>query len=169
MTTDGRSPALIDTSVLLNFLAVDRAVLLDRHPRFRFVITDHVQGEVTDRRPERQARFETALRDKLFDLLSVSDPEALAVFGNLLAEGRLDIGESAAAAMAIVQSHPLATDDKRAKKILARLHPELVIIDTASIIRDLILANVLSVDEANAIKVDLEANHRFKMSFERFE
>lgn len=169
MTTDGRSPALIDTSVLLNFLAVDQAALLGRHPRFRFVITDHVRSEITDRRPDRLARFETALARNVFDLVSVSNPEVLAVFGNLLVEGRLDIGESAAAALAIEKSHPLATDDKKTTRILGPRHRKLVVIDTAGIIRDLILAKVLSVDDANAIKADLEANHRFKMSFESFE
>lgn len=67
-----------------------------------------------------------------------------------------------------MKSHPLPTDDKRATKILGRLHPKLVAIDTASIIRDLIVASVLSVDKANTIKADLEANHRFKIPFERF-
>lgn len=163
-----RSPALIDTSVLLNFIAVDRANLLDRHPHFRFVITDHVQGEVTDRRPERFARFERALADQVFDLATVSQVAELEVFGRLLAEGRLDIGESAAAAMAIVRKRPLATDDGRAKKILARLYPELLVIDTPAIMRDLIAAAVLTVDDANGIKMDLETNHRFKMTFEKF-
>lgn len=164
----GRSPALIDTSVLLNFIAVDRANLLGRHPRYRFVITDHVRGEVTDRRPERLARFERALSENVFDLVTVSDVAELAVFGKLLAEGRLDIGESAAAAMAIVRSLPLATDDGRAKKILARLYSGLHVIDTPTIMRELIGAAVLTVDDANAIKADLEVNHRFRMRFEKF-
>ena len=45
MAEDARTPALIDTSVLLNFLAIDRVDLLARHPRHRFVVTDHVHGQ----------------------------------------------------------------------------------------------------------------------------
>lgn len=54
MSLDVRTPTLIDTSVLLNFLAVDRVDLLSRHPALRFIVTDHVRGEITDRRPDKR-------------------------------------------------------------------------------------------------------------------
>ncbi len=168
MAEGSHTPAVIDTSVLLNFIALDRADLLARHPKHRFIITDHVRVEVTDRRPERFARFEKAVDDKVFDLVSVSDPAELTVFGRLIAEGRLDVGESAAAAHAIVRGIPLATDDRRAKKILARFEPALVILDTESTMRDLIAGRVITVSEANVMKLDWETNHRFRLPFPSF-
>jgi hypothetical protein len=48
MATDGRSIVVIDASVLINFLAVDRLGLLTSHPNFKFIVTDHVRGEVTE-------------------------------------------------------------------------------------------------------------------------
>lgn len=163
-----RTHALIDTSVLLNFLAVDQARLLGLHPAYRFVVTDHVRGEITDRRPERLQRFETALSSDTFELVSVTGLDELAVFGKLISEGRLDIGESAAAARAICHGLPLVTDDRRAQKIVARLYPHLVIIDTPSIMGDLIRAAVVTVDLANQLKSDWETHHRFRMTFEKF-
>lgn len=51
MATDGRSAAIVDTSVLVNFLAIDRADLLASHPDVRFVVADMVRDEVVkDRR-----------------------------------------------------------------------------------------------------------------------
>ena len=168
MAEDGRTPALIDTSVLLNFLAVDRVDLLARHPRYRFVVTDHVQGEITDRRPERLARFEAAIRDGLLLPTSVNDPRELEAFVLLQRTNQLGEGESAAAAAAVARRAPLATDDRRAKRLLARVFPDLAVLDTASIVRDLIAAHVLSAKEADAIKTEWETRHRFKLPFRSF-
>lgn len=37
---------ITDTSVLINFLVLDRTELLARLPNHRFVVTDHVRAEV---------------------------------------------------------------------------------------------------------------------------
>jgi hypothetical protein len=42
MATDGRDDAIIDASVLLNFLNIDRIDLLARHPAYRFIVVDLV-------------------------------------------------------------------------------------------------------------------------------
>lgn len=169
MAEQSRSPVLIDTSVLLNFLAVDRASLLSQHPRHRFLVTDHVRAEITDQRPERLAFFDYALKEKLLEPVSVSKLSELEVFGKLIASGRLGIGECAAAALAIVRCLPLATDDGSAKGLILRTHPTLVFLDTPSIMRDLVAAGRLSIVDANSLKADLQVNHRFKMNFDRFE
>jgi predicted nucleic acid-binding protein len=168
MAKDGRTPALIDTSVLLNFLAIDHADLLAAHPDHRFVVTDHVRGEITDRRPERLERFEAALAAGLFDQTSVDAPEELRVFVELQRTGQLGEGESAAAAAAKVRGHVLATDDRRAKKIIGRLFPELRVLDTADLIRGLIAAGTLTVAQADAIKAEWETRHRFRLPFASF-
>ena len=49
-----------DTSVLVNFLCIDRMDLIARHS-YRFMITSHVVEEITDHYPEQQARLNAAL------------------------------------------------------------------------------------------------------------
>ena len=55
-------PAIIvtDTSVLINFLRIDRTDLLAGHSH-AFLATDHVAAEITDRYPDQQQRFAAAL------------------------------------------------------------------------------------------------------------
>ena len=45
-----------DTSVLINFLKVDRMDLIGAYPR-QFLATDHVADEIADAYPEQQARY----------------------------------------------------------------------------------------------------------------
>src|SRR3954454_21351962 len=59
MATDGRTKVIIDTSVLVNFLKIDRTDLLAKHPAYRFVVLDFVRNEVTKR--GQAARLNTAL------------------------------------------------------------------------------------------------------------
>jgi hypothetical protein len=42
-----KTVVITDTSVLINFLVLDRACLLKCVPTHRFVVTDHVRSEVT--------------------------------------------------------------------------------------------------------------------------
>ena len=46
-----RSIALADTSVLINFLRIDRMDLIEAHPA-SFIATDHVAAEIADAYPE---------------------------------------------------------------------------------------------------------------------
>ncbi|MEW6238151.1 MAG: hypothetical protein AB1656_22405 [Candidatus Omnitrophota bacterium] len=45
----GKESVYLDTSVLINFLRIDRADLLENHSGFSFFITDHVEQEITKR------------------------------------------------------------------------------------------------------------------------
>jgi len=56
----GLTPAIIvaDTSILLNFLRIDRMDLIGSHPD-SFIATDHVAAEITN--PEQQGRYTDAL------------------------------------------------------------------------------------------------------------
>ena len=47
MSFTSPSAIVADTSVLINFLRVDRMDLIARHSH-RFLVTDHVAAEVTD-------------------------------------------------------------------------------------------------------------------------
>ena len=44
-----------DTSVLINFLKIDRMDLIGRFPQ-RFLATDHVAAEISDNYPDQQGR-----------------------------------------------------------------------------------------------------------------
>ena len=50
---------ILDTSVLINFLAIDRVDLLGQYRRYRFLITAHVRSEVTH--AAQLARLEAAI------------------------------------------------------------------------------------------------------------
>ncbi|MDY0041937.1 MAG: hypothetical protein RBS57_16615, partial [Desulforhabdus sp.] len=102
-----------DTSVLINFLRIDRMDLFAHHSH-DFIVTDHVAGEITDHYSEQQARFASALENDTIRQISVNDPEALVLFGTLSASGRLGAGECSAIALAVHNGYILAIEDRRA-------------------------------------------------------
>src|SRR4051794_29190619 len=116
MATDGRSKAIIDTSVLVNFLAIDRADLLAKHPAYRFIVVDLVRDEVMKR--QQLVRLEAAfaaghlLPDDPPESISLAELSAFAAMASL----KLGLGEKAAIAAAQARSLPLAMDDERAWK-----------------------------------------------------
>src|SRR5207244_3747374 len=73
MATDGRQFAIIETSVLVNFLKIDRVDLLASHPAYRFVVIDYVKREVTSRYHQQLTRLEAALSAGL--LIGDIDPK----------------------------------------------------------------------------------------------
>jgi predicted nucleic acid-binding protein len=170
MATDGRSEAIVEASTLVNFLKVDRTDLLAKHPDYRFVVPDFVRNEMTRHYAVQLARLEAAIAagDVLPDIPPEStDPAELAAFA---AMGTLNIGkgEQAAIAAAATRGLPLAMDDQRAWKRSATFSAGIPREDTVSIIVSLIQAGVLSVAEADAIKAEWEANHKFKLRFGSF-
>jgi len=166
MAKDGRQHGVLETTVLVNFLKVDRLDLLAQHPKYRFVITDHVRGEITGDYPEQLARLEKGLSENVFEVASVDalDPTFVA----LTREGRLGIGECAAIALAKNESLPIAIDDKAARKTAQQPPLGLVLESTETIMIDLIKNGVLDVKAADAIKADWETKHRFTLKFKSF-
>ena len=49
-----------DTSVLINFLRIDRMDLIGHHPQ-RFLATDHVEDELTSDYPDQRMRYQAAV------------------------------------------------------------------------------------------------------------
>jgi predicted nucleic acid-binding protein len=169
MATDGRDEAIIDASVLLNFLKIGRIDLLSKHPNYRFVVVDLVKNEVTKRGQATQ--LENALTNG--DLVPDGPPETIDIseLATFAAMGNLKIGngDKAVIAAAKVRKLVLAMDDeiawKRASAFCVGIQRE----DTVSIVVALIKANILTLTEADAIKEDWEANHRFrKKAFSSF-
>lgn len=159
---------VLDTSVLINFLAVDRMDLLSRHPGYRFLVTEHVRGEVTAHYGEQVERLDAALTTNALEETRVEAVEELALFAQLTQNRRLGLGECAAIAAAVHRGHVLAIDDKVARRAALALSPSLSVIDTQAVMVSLIRAGVLSVEEADTIKTDWERNHSFALRITSF-
>ena len=79
-------PAIIvpDASVLINFLRIDRIDLFAGHSHV-FLATDHVASEISDRYPDQQRRFASALESGALTLIPVAAAEELRLFAALSA------------------------------------------------------------------------------------
>lgn len=166
MPSDG-SPCLLDSSVLINFLNVDRADLLGALPRRRFQITPHVQAEVTENYPQQLDRLNAALGAGFIEGTRLDDAREVAEFVALM-KLRLGQGESAAIAAAAIRGAPVALDDGTAQKKARKAHAALTILTTPDLMVELINAGVLTVQAADQIKGDLETKHRYRMPFRSF-
>jgi predicted nucleic acid-binding protein len=160
-----------DTSVLINFLRIDRMDLIGAHPS-SFVVTDHVTAEIVEAYPDQQARYAAALRAEQITEQRVDDPAELELFLRLAARGRLGAGERSAISVALNRKYALAIDDSRA---IQRAIGEagiagnpLVILRTQDIVVELIRRHVISIQTADAMLVDWATNHRFKLKIASF-
>lgn len=158
---------ITDTSVLINFLVLDRAELLARLPSHRFVVTDHVRAEVSEHYPDQLQRLEAAFAAGTLEEIRVTDLQEVELFAQFTATG-LGVGECSAIAVAAHRNLALAIDDKRAVKKLKNIGLNLTIHSTESIVVLLIQHSVLTIAEADAMKQDWELNHRFRLAFDSF-
>lgn len=158
---------ITDTSVLVNFLCIDRMDLIARHSH-RFMITGHVMEEITDHYPEQQARLNAALADGTLEVVTVSGDAALDLFRTLSETCRLGSGESAAIACAIANNYVIAIDDRAAVNQARQLKPELAILGTQEIMVHLIHAGAIDVAKADEIKDAWETQHRFRLAIATF-
>ena len=108
-----------DTSVLINFLKIDRMDLVDRYPG-RLLATDHVESELADDYPEQKARYEAAVTAGVLDTCSVTDPAEVGLFLRLGPGVRLGAGECSAIAVALSRGYGVAIDDNRAISVALR-------------------------------------------------
>lgn len=158
---------ITDTSVLVNFLVLDQAELLARLPGHRFVVTEHVRAEITDHYQEQLQRLEAAFAAGILDEIRVTDLPEVQLFAQLTATG-LGIGECSAIAVAAHRQHALAIDDKRAVKKLKAFGLQLTLHSTESIVVLLIQHSILTIAAADAMKLEWEQNHRFRLPFGSF-
>lgn len=167
-----RGIVVADSSVLINFLRIDRMDLIGAYPA-SFIATDHVAAEISDTYPDQQARYEAALNSGQITEQRVDDPVELEMFLRLGAKGRLGAGERAAIAVALNRACALAIDDsraiRRALQEAALGDNALTILRTQDIVVELIRRGVVSVEAADAILVDWATNHRFKLKISSFK
>ena len=159
----GRAVVVCDACVLINFLVVGRLDLLSENPAFRFVVTEHVIEEITDL--AQKENLAAALREGKIQQIDLTDPEGLALFAEL--RKTLGSGEAAAIALAAQRSWAIATDDSGTRRQVESYLGRGRLLTTPGILLQAIRGGVLTVQEADGIKANLEA-HRFKMSFRSF-
>lgn len=162
---------IADASVLINFLRIDRMDLIGAHPG-SFIVTDKVADEITY--PDQKSRYEAAVSSGYLVQQRIDDPLEVEQFLHLdLKYGQhLGAGELSAIAVALNRNCLLAIDDNRAVRDALREvglsdKPDRII-RTQDIIVELIKQNLLALEEAESIKVDWEANHRFALKFSSF-
>lgn len=163
-----KTEILLDTSVLINFARIGRIDLLARRPRCVFLVTDHVRAEVLEHYREQFEAVDAAVESGILTELAVTGAGELEDFGKLVAMKSLGIGECSAIAVAKHRSMALALDDVPARKKAVKFHSGLRLLGTEDLMVALVKENVLSIQEADSIKHDWEANHRFKLMFGSF-
>ena len=159
---------VLDTSVLVNFLAVDRMDLLARYPA-RCLITDHVRGEILEHYSERFQRFQAALALQILSEQRVDRPDELVCFAALSKVNRLGLGECSAIALATQRRYELAIDDRRARNEALSRYPDLVVHRTEDIIISLLRANALPLEEADTLKETWANEHSFRLKISSFQ
>ena len=157
---------MADTSVLINFLKIDRMDLVGRYPS-RFLATDHVESELVEDYPEQQVRYSTAVAAKLLDTCKVTDVAEVSLFSRLGPGVRLGAGECSAIAVALTRGYAIAIDDNRAIAAALReasvVGANLTVVRTQDIILTLIRASILTIEEADQLKAEWELCHRFRL------
>jgi len=86
------SIVVTDTSLLINFLVIDRVSLLSGCG-YQIYITDHVISEVTAHYPEQIARLKKALAANQLQQIIITDQAEILLFQNLTKTRRLGVGE----------------------------------------------------------------------------
>lgn len=162
-----RALCILDSSVLINFLAVDRVDLLATHPRYRFVITPHVRDEVTMHYAEQLDRLHVALATGSLEVTRVEAIDELSTFATLESDG-FGVGESAAIAAAVNRKLPIALQDKNACKRALKISRSLVIVATEDIILDHLRQQLITLEVADGLKTLWETEHRFRMKVKSF-
>jgi predicted nucleic acid-binding protein len=162
---------IADTSVLINFLKVDRMHLIGRHVP-RCVITEHVVAEVTDLYPQQKDRLSAAVADGHLEVISVTEETEVEMFGRIQQAGRLGVGESSAIAVALNRGYSLGIDDGRAirdaQALAAAEGVALTVWGTRDIVVRLIQASHLSVEQADVLLVSWRTQHRFDLPIKSF-
>lgn len=167
MSNSDKKVLITDTSVLINFLNINRLDLLIAFPG-RFMITEHVVDEVTLDFPDQKNRLNSAIVSSELEVITVDNEKELQLYNELIKERRLGAGECSAIACAINRRCCLVMEDVRACKQTVKLMPSIEILRTQDIIAKLIMDKIITIEEADAVKSDWQNNYRFSLKFNSF-
>lgn len=158
------SVVITDSSIVINLSHTGHIRLLGTTDGFRFAVPDEVVAEITN--PAQRDLLEATLVEGTLGRESLFSPEELEVYADL--SQILGSGESACLALALKRGWLVACDERRV--FLREAHNRLGagrILNTAGIYVLWIRQGLLTVDQADAAKLLLEA-HRFRMAFKSF-
>lgn len=155
-----------DTSVLLNFLKIHREDLLAHLPD-AVAVTNHALDELII--ADQASRMRALISAGGLQEVALDSMEEITLFARLMDLGRLGAGECAALAYGILHGHAVALDDRRAISEGRKIQKDLQIRTTADIVVALIRANRLSMIEADSMKADWAAHHRFRLPIKSFQ
>ena len=153
-----------DACILINFLLVHRLDLLGVVPPYVFYVPNETLREIAY--PDQQAELREALDHGWIHETRMEAIEELQIFTR--ANEQLGSGESACLALAQTRTWILGTDDSKGvkwKKVVSE--SEIKVLNTPGILLLAIRQGVLTIEQADEIKVLLEAN-RFRMDFASF-
>lgn len=161
---------ILDASVLINFLKVNRVDLLSRLDT-DLVITEHVRNEVTEHYSEQVVILEQAVADGVITELRIDDLEEIEAVNNFRNQPhskRLGWGECSAIIAASRRGYRLGIDDRRAIEAAKLAFPTIQILRTEDLVVEMIHGKLLTVGEADGIKTEWETLHKFRRPFGSF-
>ena len=153
-----------DANILINLIHTEALELLGRLHGYEFVIVDQVEAEIT--RSDQATALRHAIDVAWLRREAVNTIEVLSIFADLARiMGR---GEAASLALAETRRWYVASDEKKVfrREAVARLGQGRIL-TTAGLIVLAIRANLLTIEQADAMKGLLETK-RFRMAFASF-
>lgn len=159
---DTEQDVATDTSLLLNFLRIDRIDILGALPGFRFHVLNHVVNEVTQ---EPQClRLQAVLARGELATFELAHLDAIADYDAL----RLNLGDGEAATIAAAGhlQWVVGMDEKgRAKREAICRVGEKNLLNTPGILVHAVRTELLALDEAEQVRLDLAVHsYRIKAS-----
>jgi len=153
-----------DTNILINLIHVRCLEVLGRLPGYEFVVPQEVIREVTA--PEQIEALQVTIQSGALRTVVIDDVATLELFSEL--STMMGPGEAACLSLAVKHKWFIASDERRVlrREALARLGSGRIV-NTAGIFLLAIRAGILTVEDANNAKEELE-QHRFRMTFGSF-
>ena len=135
---------ILDASTLINLVATARFAEIAGSGLFRFAVAEYVLNEealfVWQRRPEDAVQQRVPLDldrfvdDGLLEVFRLDTSEEVATFVDLAIT--IDDGEAITAALAHHRDCALATDDRKARRVIAERAPALQLVSTLDLLHD---------------------------------
>jgi predicted nucleic acid-binding protein len=154
----------VDACVLINLAIVGRIDLLGRIQDMVFHVPQEVANEITLAEQKQQVERGVASGAlRMARMETVEELEAFAEYSRCFGKG-----ESACLTIATCRGWIISTDETKDKRLTGEISAKgIPLINTPGILAKAIRQRVLTVEEADAIKAELEKN-RFRMNFNSF-
>lgn len=158
MASRAAAPVVLDTSVLLNFVKLDRLELLGRVGT-PVAVPDQVLGEVLV--PTQRQAVAAAMKRHLLRPLRGMAPEELAWFARFRRDDRIGADECAVLAVAAHRGWTAALQDREAQAAGRRRRPSLRYCETEDLLLALIRSGALGRREARRMLEEWAQRHHF--------